>query len=741
MTRARTLALCLVLVCARPSYATAQEIPRSILALYDSRYDEEIAFTPTHMMAEMPLNHLGLKVRYHDVNRPLPSLEQMEDVRGILTWFQSDDMADPLGFLTWAEAAIDAGKRFVVIGDLSTSRDLDGNLIPVEDVNRFWSRVGLRSQNEFNNITYDWQIVYRDTEVMEFERSLTGVLPGFSSMKQNDPRLRVHLSVRRGNDARTDSVLAATGPNGGYVGSGYTHFADTESVQRRWYLNPFEFFRLAFDTDPFPKPDTTTLSGRRIFYSHIDGDGWRNRSEIERYRDRGALSSEVVLTEVLEVFPDLPVTVAPIAADLDPEWQGNEESLRIARRVLALPHIEAGTHTYSHPLEWAALADTTTEEVAGPGLLSGTWKALRDILGLAPPPITDAGTLTESGSKKYDSPASFDRLPFSLEREVDGSVAFINALLPPGKRVEILQWSGDTAPFEAALEAVSNANLRNLNGGDSRFDAEYLSYGWVSPLGRQVGNKIQVYASNSNENTYTELWTDQFFGFKHLVKTIENTESPIRIKPHNVYYHMYSGERQASLSAVLENYQYARSLEIAPITTSNYAAIVDGFFTTRITALGETTWRIEDRDRIQTVRFDRATQRSVDFERSSGVVGQRHYQGSLYVALDSSNSAPVVALKEGEEASQGRPYLAHGRWQVSDLGVDVAGFGFDAQGFGPCDLVWHVRPNQIFLVDITPEGGNRWQQRVRSDGLGTLRLELGSTGIKPLRVVLTREEN
>ena len=740
MTRLRTLVLCLVSLGAGAEYAAAQELPRSILALYDSRYDEEIAFTPIHMMAEMPLNHLGLKIRYHDVNRPLPSLEEMEDIAGILTWFRSDDMADPLSFLAWAAASIDAGKRFVVIGDLSTSRDLDGNLIPVEDINRFWSRLGLRSQDEFNSITYDWQIVHSDAEIMEFERSLDGVLPGFSSIKENDPRVRVHLSVRRGNDTETDSVLAATGPSGGYVGIGYTHFADTESVQRRWYLNPFEFFRLAFDTDRLPKPDTTTISGRRIFYSHIDGDGWRNLSEIEGYRDRGALSSEVILRAVLEQFPDLPVTVAPIAGDLDPEWHGTEESLRIARQVLALPHIEAGTHTYSHPLEWAALAEETPV-VDSRGILSRSWKALSEIMGLEPGPITDAGKPTETGAKKYDSPASYDRLPFSLDREVAGSVAFINSLLPPGKKVEIFQWSGDTKPFEAAVKAVHSANLRNLNGGDSRFDAEFLSYGWVAPLGRQSGGHTQVYASNSNENTYTELWTDRFFGFKHLVKTIENTESPIRIKPHNVYYHMYSGERRPSLEAVLENYQYARSREIAPIATSHYAAIVDGFFATRITALDETAWRIEDRDRLQTIRFDQATERSVDFERSSGVIGQRQYQGSLYVALDPTDPAPVIALQPEEGAVQVRPYLEQGRWQVSDLDIDDEGFGFQAQGYGSGDMVWRVRPDQAFLVDVAEKNGSRWQQRVRSDQDGTLRLTLSATGIQPLRVVLTRELN
>ena len=82
------------------------------------------------------------------------------------------------------------------------------------------------------------------------------------------------------------------------------------------------FFRLAFGTDDLPKPDTTTLCGRRMYFSHIDGDGWRNLCEINKYRKRRAMSAEVILDEVLMRFPELPVSVAPIAADLDLRWHG-----------------------------------------------------------------------------------------------------------------------------------------------------------------------------------------------------------------------------------------------------------------------------------------------------------------------------------------------------------------------------------------------------------------------------------
>ena len=67
----------------------------------------------------------------------------------------------------------------------------------------------------------------------------------------------------------------------------------------------------AFATDDLPKPDTTTLAGRRIYYSHIDGDGWRNVSLADEYAGHQVISARVILEEAIRPFPDLPVTVSP----------------------------------------------------------------------------------------------------------------------------------------------------------------------------------------------------------------------------------------------------------------------------------------------------------------------------------------------------------------------------------------------------------------------------------------------
>src|SRR5947207_14475341 len=105
--------------------------------------------------------------------------------------------------------------------------------------------------------------------------------------------------------------LIVSNKNGGHVAGNFVHYSDSKEHNRLWYLNPFEYFRIAFSTDDLPKPDTTTLVGRRIFYSHIDGDGWRNATEVMPYRKERRLSPYVIMKEIIEAFPDLPRSLAP----------------------------------------------------------------------------------------------------------------------------------------------------------------------------------------------------------------------------------------------------------------------------------------------------------------------------------------------------------------------------------------------------------------------------------------------
>jgi hypothetical protein len=450
------------------------------------------------------------------------------------------------------------------------------------------------------------------------------------------------------------------------------------------------------------------------------------------------------MEEVLEKFSDLPVTVAPVAADLDPDWHGSEKALSLAREIFSLPHVDAGSHTYSHPLDWDHFAPGSDGGAAGRSLtenlqfrLRTLWDWLSDWLGMTR--VYAEVSQKETG---YRRPRSYTLKPFRLDREIGGSVALIASVLPPGKTVGVLQWSGDTSPFVEAIAEVRRLGLRNINGGDSRFDPEFPSYIWVSPIGISLGGERQIYASNSNENTYTDLWTDRYFGFKYLLRTIRNTESPRRVKPFNVYYHMYSGEKLPSLKAVQENLRAAREEELAPVSTARYAAIAEGFYQTRLVRLGESTWRIEGRGGLETLRFDRAPFKAVDFARSRGIVGQRHYQGSLYVALDAAVEAPIVRLTD-HATSDGlpeaaRPYLVEGRWLVSRFQLQDRGFKFRAQGYGAGVMSWKVPAPGTYSVEIRREGVMKSRLRAHAGVDGVLQLVSQEPAVTPLDISVSR---
>ncbi|MGH6983331.1 MAG: polysaccharide deacetylase family protein [Stellaceae bacterium] len=743
------LALLLVAGFAHVVSAAESPVPRTILALYDSRFVKRWYDTNIPQMAEMPLNYLGLVVRHVDIAKGLPDPDTLPDVRGVITWFAFNGMQDPRAYLAWAEKMVAAGKKFVIIGDPGFLQDGAGHDVPLATVNQFMAMLGLRVEDNYIRFTYDADILKKDTSMVGFERKLKGVLPPFDVIRPIDSQVTSFLVMERKGLPETKSHLVTVGPHGGMVAEGYAVHFEPDGVHRQWLLNPFEYFRRAFGTDDLPKPDVTTLFGRRIFFSHIDGDGFRNVSWVPPYRQEHKLSAEVILDQILEKNPDLPVTIGMIAADIDPAWCGTPETMALARHILALPQVEAGTHTYSHPLDWDFFADGNLDKKerpflpyypgcgtdSGPTRLAALWNFIRGDKALSKPVILEGSTKLDLKSNSDASvsgiatPRSYANHPFNLDNEIKGSAEFFDKLAPPGKKVRIIQWSGNCLPFEKALAEAAHVGLQNINGGDTRFDADFPTVAWVAPIGRQIGPYWQIYAADSNENLYTDLWSDRYFGFRYLTATLANTEQPRRLKPIDLYYHFYSGEKEASLAGLKDNIAYIRKQEIIPIHTSEYAAIATGFYTTRIVTLGVHEWRIEDRGALQTIRFGSVDATlGVDFSRSSGVLGARRYRDSLYVALDPTDKAPIVALNAVPVApGDGRSYLIDSNWQIHRMRVDKNGITLDASGFGAGVVQLQVQPGAKYQLRVSAGAAPASAKGVVADADGVLTIPLGAS--------------
>ena len=78
------------------------------------------------------------------------------------------------------------------------------------------------------------------------------------------------------------------------------------------------------------------------------------------------------------------------------------------------------------------------------------------------------------------------------------------------------------------------------------------------PISRPAGAERQIYAGNANDYIYITDGSGREHGFLHLEATVNATETPRRLKPINVYYHMFAGERPASLAAVRHHLDAAR---------------------------------------------------------------------------------------------------------------------------------------------------------------------------------------
>jgi hypothetical protein len=746
------LLLGLAMLFGGPAARAETLVPRTIITFYDSTIDKRWRDSTLHQMAELPLNHLGLVLEPHDINAVLPDLTGRADVRGILTWFPADAMSDPLGYIAWAERAVAEGRHYVMFGVSGFAADRDGRPTPDAAIDRFLGQIGLRDERVWSAFPYKAEPIRLDPEMIGYERPLAEVFPPFQVMRSTDPAATSYLTLRSAEEGYT-ADLVVIGPHGGYAAGGYAEFYNAETQRKRWIIDPFRFFRLAFATDDLPKPDTTTIVGRRIYYSQIDGDGWRNVTTIEE-RDPGTgtrrhrRSIDLLADRAIAPYPDLPVSVAPIAADLDPEWCGDPQAQDAARRVFALDQVEIGSHTYSHPLDWGFFENAGPEKEqpflrfypkCGQRAEAQGWARLFDLVrrddDMGPlPDLELAGEGAHIGA--YATPRSFATKPFDLEREITGAAAYIESFAPPGKRVALVQWSGNTLAFAEAIRQARLAGLPAINGGDTRFDPEDPSVGYVAPVGRYVDGEWQIYASASNENTYSEDWSDRYFGLKYLARTLQNTETPRRLKPFDLYYHVFSGDRQGSLNAVLEMLDLARRSEIAPLRTSAYARIGDGFFRTRIEHLADRVWRVRDRGGLATIRFDDADALAVDPARSTGVVGERWYQGSLYVALDPEDAAPVIALEAHRPGAPTAAMLRDSRWPISALVRTEDGLSFAAEGFGSGAMTWRV-PIGLYHWTLRGEGIAR-DGDAMTDAEGRLALDLGPLTGERVTVALTR---
>ncbi|MBI3018490.1 MAG: hypothetical protein HYY61_01145, partial [Deltaproteobacteria bacterium] len=275
---------------------------------------------PIFEYAQMPLNHLGLKVTYWDVNQGiLPDVDAMRKYRGIMTWFEDGLMMNAEQYCEWLEKQMKQGKQMLIISEFGAERDLKTRKsVSDTSVQKAFRSLGLQWRGGTQEIPWRLHIDHKVSQMVEFERTLLYETKSFTQVTSTDSKNKIYLSAKKENSDEKFDLVVAT-PQGGYVAPGYAIYVNDATQRKQWRLNPFLFFQKVFQVEDTPRPDTTTLDGKRILFIHIDGDGFVNLSHIDRKR----YSSELVLKEIFQKY-QIPHTVSLIAAEVDEKFFGNK---------------------------------------------------------------------------------------------------------------------------------------------------------------------------------------------------------------------------------------------------------------------------------------------------------------------------------------------------------------------------------------------------------------------------------
>ncbi|MCX7891104.1 MAG: bifunctional glycoside hydrolase 114/ polysaccharide deacetylase family protein [Burkholderiales bacterium] len=588
-------------------------VPRRVLMLWNrAEPDETLMENRILRIAAMPLEHLGLVPAYYEVNEdPLPAHVLAGRYAGVVTWFAADRVTRGAEFGALLARAVAEGVPVAMLGDLPVSADDAARLFGLRVASGPIGGRGVR-------------VLARDAAV-GFEVPAQPDTREFQPVAAPGADVLLRLADERGRTM--DAVAIARW--GGYALSPNDVLLLPGDRGARWVVDPFAFFKRALALPVFPVPDVTTENGRRLLLVHMDGDGFANRAELP-----GApLASEVMLKEVLARFR-VPTTVSVIEGEVSPKGLYGELAPAmeaIARRMFALPHVEIASHSWSHPFRW------------------------RRVEGADP----DAAGQYALALPGYG---------FDLEREVKGSVEYIDRVLaPPGKKTAVFLWTGDTDPSAAVVEYVDGLGLVNMNGGDTWITRAEPSLTLVAPRGIPKGASYQVFAPNQNENVYTGNWTGPFYGFERVIETFELTESPRRLKPVNIYFHTYAASKRASLAALQKVFRWAQAQPLNPVFASRYARIVLDANRAAVARTPE-GWLVRTRGEARTVRVP-ASAGYPALAGAAGVAGYARANGDHYIHLAGAEARFALA----PEPPAG-PYLASANGHITAWARDADGF-------------------------------------------------------------------
>lgn len=728
---ARLLALLAFLPALSVAQSQDEPLARTVLGIFDSATEQSARWSRVHRFAELPLNHLGLRVRYWDIQQGWPDARALAGVRGIVVWPRGYRVRDPEAIWQGMEQSLARGIGLALLGGPYEIADAWGNPPPLAASVNVLRHLGLAYTGLYEEVSLGWRISHADGPIIEFERRLSGPLPGFGIYRATGNKVNTHLVVTGSlRDGAATSHLATSQPGAAFVDSAFVLWQGgaEKNPSSQWRIDPFFVFRQAFNTDGFPKLDPTTASNRRVLFALVDGDGWNERSNFFNYRDQGATAADVLYREVLTRYTNLPFSIAPIGMDLDAQRPGTQRARRIAASMFSLPHVMPASHSYSHPLRWDDRpAQSLSSEAPAPVTeSSAAWSRwIGDFLPASWHPSAPAVI--------GDRPADAGKSQIDYKLEFDTARAVVESVLPAVKPIPLLHWSGDAVPNASALQEAGRRGWFTIGGGPVAPRAHF-SYSNVAPFGFVEGNALQVYLGNENETDVIAGWPSR----EALRRRLTATDAPRRVSPLGLYFHVGCASDTRRLNTLRAALETVLDEAAIPTWPHAYAEAVAGFQSAEIIPAGTNAWRIRRRGGLHSVRFDNIARQQLDFTRSIGVLAARHQGEVLYVALDPAVSESLVVVRDRATVQHPEtwPMLQHANWHARALRRTRDSVEFIAAGFGAGDFQWRAAPRSAFAVRVFRGSELLWQQEVRTDAEGHLQLKLPALGVTPVAIAL-----
>jgi len=652
-------------------------IPRKLLITYQSEKGQTAHINKFFEICQTITDYFGLLSDYIDVNtQPFPDDHFMSDYRAVVTSFNSPEMNNGRLFLKWLKHQCDNNKKIIILGALSgkeasmTSQEYSTLAAPI------FAHIGLRYDGMFSSHQGRIRYHFKDKQYVEFERNYPLFPITYEKYAVIDQQTNVWLSIIRKDIENSESAVIITSPKGGFIKDSEMFWMDPITYKKKWYVNPFLFFEKVLAVEDIPSYDPTTLNGKRVAFSHIDGDAFSGFSRIPPKKT----CAEMIRDHVLKKY-NYPVTVSVIVGEIEPKALGNEKMVTIARSIFALPNIEPATHAYSHPFFWNKNS-------------------------------------REKGNYPHQHGLLIPGYTHSVEKEIVYSATYItNHLLSKGNTCKVMLWTGACDPTEKALEFCNNKQLLNMNGGDTVFDNANNSYTAVAPLCRKVGKYWQIHCGQANENILTNLWEGPYYGYREIIKTMKNTDTPRRLKPIDIYYHFYSAEYESSLKALQSVYEWVLDQDVALVYTSEYIKMVNGFIQARIEKNKKGDYVLLNYGDCLTIRFDNRSS-IPDLTKSMNVLGYKKLPQGLYVSLKPGQEKAIVSFVSSDKNNLKQlPYIESATGWIMNFTVDGNHIQLDYKGFGK-GSVWlcGLMLNHRYIINK----GLSSEQSVMSDGNGKL---------------------